>query len=493
VPKVAQKKKRSDPLGASAQNEVVMEYASSLSFDRELYFWDIVGSLAHVDSLKAAKVLSADEHGKIRKGLVNLLDDLNKGKVELRPELEDIHMNVEALLGEKIGPLAGKLHTGRSRNDQVVLDLKLYSRERLLETMEEVNELQKVLMSIAKKNMKTVLPGLTHMQPAQPVTLAHHLMAYWFKLHRDFDRLSGCYHRMNCCPLGAGAISGNTYAVDRFATAEALGFKGPMSNSMDAVSDRDFAAEAMFCLSLIQVHLSSLAEDIVIWNSPQFGFVKLSPKLTTSSSMMPQKRNPDIAELARGKTGRVVGNLVSMLMVLKGLPLSYNRDLQEDKEPLFDAFDNVVDSLWAVRNLLASAEFDKGKMREACSSVNITATDLADYLAKKGMPFREAYLMVKEMVEYAVKEDIPFEEWKLSCFKEYSDLFEKDVLDYIKPESAVDRRKIHGGTSVSAQKVSIEKAEEFAERQAKEMGSVEWDVEGTVTRLLGEKAGYRPR
>jgi len=262
---------------------------------------------------------------------------------------------------------------------------------------------------------------------------------------------------------------------------------------MDAVSDRDFAAEAMFCLSLIQVHLSSLAEDIVIWNSPQFGFVKLSLNLTTSSSMMPQKRNPDIAELARGKAGRVVGNLISILMMLKGLPLSYNRDLQEDKEPLFDAFDNVVDSLWAVRNLLASAKFDKEKMRKACSSVNITATDLADYLAKKGMPFRDAYLMVKEMVEYAVDNDVPFEEWKLSCFKEYSDLFEKDVLDYLKPESAVDRRKIHGGTSVSAQKESMEKAEEFAERQAKEMESVEWDVEGTVTRLLGAQAGSRPR
>jgi len=490
---VAQKKTKLDPLRASAQEEVVTEYTSSLPFDKELYFWDILGSIAHVDSLKGAKVLSAAEHAKIRKGLAAVLDNLNKGKVELRPELEDIHMNVEALLGDMIGPLAGKLHTGRSRNDQITLDLKLYSRERILETMEELSELQEVLLSIAKKNLKTVMPGMTHFLPAQPVTLAHHTMAHWFKLHRDFDRLSCCYDRMNCCPLGAGAIAGNTYDIDRFATAEALGFKGPTSNSMDSVSDRDYAAETMFCLAMIQVHLSSMAEEIALWNNPQFGYIKLSPTLTTSSSMMPQKRNPDVAELARAKVGRVVGDMLSMIVVMKGLPLAYNRDLQEDKEPVFDAFDSVVDSLWAIRSLLCCADFDVKRMRAACSAGNIIATDLADYLVKKGMPFRKAYLTVKDMVNCSIDEGEPLEEWELSCFKEFSGLFGKDVLDYVKPESAVERRKIHGGTSSSSEKASIAIAEKYVERQLKVMESIEEDVEGTITRLLGAKAGSRPQ
>ena len=491
--KVVQKKTKLDPLHASVQEDVVTEYTSSLPFDKELYFWDIVGSLAHVDSLKGAKVLTAAEHSKIRNGLVSVLDDLNKGKVELRPELEDIHMNVEALLGDRIGALAGKLHTGRSRNDQITLDLKLYTRERILETMEELNELQEVLMSIAKKNLKTVMPGMTHFLPAQPVTLAHHMMAHWFKLHRDFDRLSCCYKRLNCCPLGAGALAGNTYDIDRFATAEALGFNGPTSNSMDAVSDRDYAAETMFCLSMIQVHLSSIAEEIALWNNPQFGYIRLSPTLTTSSSMMPQKRNPDMAELARAKVGRVVGDMLSMLVVMKGLPLAYNRDLQEDKEPVFDAFDSAVDSLWAIRSLLCCAEFDAKKMRAACSNGNIVATDLADYLVKKGMTFRTAYLTVKDMVNDSIEEGEPFEEWELSCFKEYSDLFGKDVLDYIKPESAVERRKLHGGPAVSAEKVSIAIAEKYSKHQAEKMDSIAKDVEGTINRLVGAKAGSRPR
>jgi len=487
------KKAKIDPLHAAAQEEVVTEYTSSLPFDKELYFWDIVGSLAHVDSLKKAKVLTAGECDKIRKGLVSVLDGINKGKVVLRPELEDIHMNVEALLGDRIGKLAGKLHTGRSRNDQITLDLKLYSRERILETMEELYELQEVLLSIAKKNLRTVMPGMTHFLPAQPVTLAHHMMAHWFKLHRDFDRLSCCYKRMNCCPLGAGAIAGNTYDIDRFATAAAMGFRGPTSNSMDSVSDRDYAAETMFCLSMIQVHLSSIAEEIALWNNPQFGYIKLSPTLTTSSSMMPQKRNPDVAELARAKVGRAVGDMLSMIVVMKGLPLSYNRDLQEDKEAIFDAFDTAVDSLWAIRALLCCMEFDAKRMRAACSAGNILATDLADYLVKKGMPFRTAYLTVKGMVNESIEEGEPFEEWELSCFKEYSNLFGKDVLEYIKPESAVERRKLHGGPAVSAEKASIAIAEKYSKQQLEVMSSIEKDVEGTITRLVGAKAGSRPR
>jgi argininosuccinate lyase len=477
--------KNTENLLQTSQNEVVTEYTGSLEFDRELYFWDIVGSLAHVDSLLEAEILSKNEHSKIRKGLTGVLDDLNKGKVELRPELEDIHMNIEALLTERIGKVAGKLHTGRSRNDQVSLDIKLYTRERILETLEELSALQNVLTMIAGKNLKTVMPGMTHMQPAQPISLAHHMMAHWFKFQRDFERLVHCYDRMNLSPLGAGALAGNVYDIDRFKVAKALGFRGPTENSIDTVSDRDFVAESIFCLNMIQIHLSSISQELILWNTPQFGFVSLSPRLTTGSSMMPQKRNPDIAELARAKTGRLSGNLISILTTLKGLPLAYNRDLQEDKEPLFDAFDSVVDSIWAIRSLLASAKFDTDKLREAVMRANLTATDLADYLVGKGVPFRTAYTTVKQMVQDSIKEDSPIEEWGLSCLRSYSKLFGKDALDHLNPEKSMERRKIHGGTAASSVKKSIETAKKMTEKDAKTLKRIEEDVQGTISRLIG--------
>ena len=477
--------KKTENLLQTSQNEVVTEYTGSLEFDRELYFWDIVGSLAHVDSLLEAEILSKDEHSKIRKGLTGVLADLNKGKVELRPELEDIHMNIEALLTERIGKVAGKLHTGRSRNDQVSLDIKLYTRERILETLEELSALQNVLTMIAVKNLKTVMPGMTHMQPAQPISLAHHMMAHWFKFQRDFERLVHCYDRMNLSPLGAGAIAGNVYDIDRFKVAKALGFRGPTENSIDTVSDRDFVAESIFCLNMIQIHLSSISQELILWNTPQFGFVSLSPRLTTGSSMMPQKRNPDIAELARAKTGRLSGSLISILTTLKGLPLAYNRDLQEDKEPLFDAFDSVVDSIWAIRSLLASAKFNTDKLREAVMKANLTATDLADYLVGKGVPFRTAYTTVKQMVQDSIKEDSPMEEWGLSCLRSYSKLFDKDALDHLKPEKSMERRKIHGGTAASSVKKSIETAKKMTEKDAKTVKRIEEDVQGTISRLIG--------
>jgi argininosuccinate lyase len=478
-------KKSIDNLLQTSQNELVTEYTGSLAFDRELYFWDIIGSMAHVDSLLEADVLTKQEHAKIRKGLASVLDDLNKGKVELKPELEDIHMNIEALLTDRIGRIAGKLHTGRSRNDQVSLDIKLYTRERILETLEELSALQKVLVSIASKNMKTVMPGMTHMQPAQPVSLAHHMMAHWFKLQRDFGRLSCCYDRMNLSPLGAGAIAGNVYDINRFKVAKALGFRGPTENSIDTVSDRDFVAETIFCLNMVQIHLSSISQEIIMWNTPQFGFISLSPRLTTGSSMMPQKRNPDIAELARAKTGRLSGSLVSILTTLKGLPLAYNRDLQEDKEPLFDAFDSVIDSTWAIRSLLASAKFNTGRLREAVMKANLSATDLADYLVEKGMPFRTAYTVVKKMVQDSIKEDSPMEEWGLSCLQSYSKLFGKDALDHLKPEKSMERRKIHGGSAASSVRRSIETAKKISDHDSKVLKKIEGDVQGTITRLLG--------
>jgi len=457
----------------------------SLPFDRRLFSWDIIGSLAHIDSLKAAGVLTAKEQKDMRGGLIELLDDLKKGKAALSPDLEDIHMNIEALLGEKIGSLAGKLHTGRSRNDQVALDLRLYSRERTLKTLEELAELQEIILSIAKQNLKTVMPGLTHLQPAQPVTLAHHMMAYWFKFKRDFDRLKECYNRMNFCPLGAGALAGNTYRIDRFQVANALGFAGPMENSMDAVSDRDFAVELIFCLTVIMNHISSIAEEIILWNTPQFGFINLSPELTTGSSMMPQKRNPDIAELARAKSGRVTGDLVSLLTVLKGLPLTYNRDLQEDKEPLFDAFDTSIDSLAAIRNLLSTAKFNAEKMKDACLSSNLAATDLADYLVGKGIPFRNAYAIVKEMIKESIKDESPLEKWSLAQLRKHSDLFEDDAVDFLQLEKAVERREIFGGTSASAVEKSLSLAEKYANEHKKAIEKIRGDVEGTISRLLG--------
>ncbi|MEM4264520.1 MAG: argininosuccinate lyase [Thermoplasmata archaeon] len=483
--KKAKKAPTTDNILQTSQYEVVMEYTGSLSFDRELYFWDIIGSLAHAESLLEAKILTKSEHEKIRKGLVELLMELNKGTTELRPELEDIHMNIEALLTDKIGQIAGKLHTGRSRNDQVSLDVRLYCRERILETLEELHALQETLVSIAERNLESVMPGLTHMQPAQPVTLAHHMMAYWFKFQRDFDRLKDCYDRLNKCPLGAGAIAGNTFPIDRFKVAKALGFTAPTENSMDTVSDRDFVAETMFCLSMVQLHISSIAEEIILWNTPQFGYVSLSPRLTTASSMMPQKRNPDIAELARAKTGRVSGDLISILTTLKGLPMAYNRDLQEDKEPLFDAFDSVVDSIWAIRSLLSTAKFNIERMRQACIASNITATDLAEYLVDKGEPFREAYLTVKMMVQDAFDSGSSVESLSIDELKKYNKSFDIDAMEYLKPEKAIERRKIFGGPAVGAVEKSIAIARELTEKNEKTLEKIGEDVQGTINRLLG--------
>lgn len=474
----------------TSQYEVVMEYTGSLTFDRELYFWDIVGSLAHAQSLLDAGVLTEEEHEKIQKGLIELLMELNKGARELRPELEDIHMNIEALLTEKIGSIAGKLHTGRSRNDQVSLDVRLYCRERILEAMEELRALQETLLSISERNLETVMPGLTHMQPAQPVTLAHHMMAYWFKFQRDFERLRDCYDRLNKCPLGAGALAGNTFPIDRFKVAKSLGFNGPTENSMDTVSDRDFVAETIFCLSMIQLHISSISEEIILWNTSQFGYISLSPRLTTASSMMPQKRNPDIAELARGKTGRVSGDLLAILTTLKGLPMAYNRDLQEDKEPLFDAFDSVVDSIWAMRSLLSTAKFNARKMRQACIASNITATDLAEYLVRKGVPFREAYLTVKMMAQDAFESGRSIESLSIDELKKYNKSFDKDSIEYLKPENAVSRRKIIGGPAIEAIRRSIDTAREMSRKNEMVLERIGEDVQGTINRLLGPGVNF---
>jgi len=477
------KKQPKNPL-QSPQNEVITEFTSSLPFDRELYFWDIVGSLAHVDALAEAGIVTQKEQKSLKSGLKSVLKSIQEGEAELLLELEDIHMNVESLLSEEIGALAGKLHTGRSRNDQGALDLRLYVRERVLETLEELMEFQKVLIRIAKKNLGTIMPGMTHLQPAQPVSLAHHLMAYWFKMKRDFDRLVGCYERLNFCPLGSGALSGSSYGIDRFELAKSLNFRGPTDNSMDSVSDRDFAVESVFCLSLIMEHLSSLAEEIILWNSPQFGFIHLSPDFTTGSSMMPQKRNPDIAELTRGKVGRVAGDLVSLLTVLKGLPLTYNRDLQEDKEPVFDAFDTAVDSLWAMRNLLSTAKFDSIRMEEACKSSNLHATDLADYLVGMGMPFREAYSLVKKMIEDSSGSGSSIDEWTIKDFQKYSTLFKDDVKGYLELKNVMNRREVYGGTSEKSVGESISLVDALAKEESSVIRKIRDDVEKPVLQLL---------
>lgn len=467
----------------SPQNEVIIEFTSSVPFDCELYFWDIVGSIAHVDSLKKAGILSAKEQKSLKSGLKNLLEKIQKGKVELKPELEDIHMNIEVLLEAEIGSLAQKLHTGRSRNDQVALDLRLYGRERILEVLEELFELQNVLESIAEKNLKTAMPGFTHLQPAQPISLAHHMMAYWFKFNRDIDRLLDCYGRLNLCPLGAGALAGNTYGIDRSEVAEALGFDGATENSIDSVSDRDFAAEAVFCLSMVMSHISSMAEEIILWNTPQFGFIKLSDELTTGSSMMPQKRNPDVAELARAKSGVVMGDLISLLSILKGLPMSYNRDLQEDKPSLFDAFDATSDSVWAIRNLLSTSKFDKKRMKDACLSSNLVATDLADYLVGKGIAFRDAYSIMKKMIADSNKANSPVEGWPVSKLKKYHPRFGKDVREFLNPQNAIERREIFGGTAIPSVKVAISLSRKYSKQKKKAIEEIRKDVEGTIARL----------
>ncbi|HBT46722.1 MAG TPA: argininosuccinate lyase [Peptococcaceae bacterium] len=446
-------------------DRLVEDFHSSLSFDRRLYRHDIRGSIAHARMLAAVGLLSQEEAAKIVRGLEEILADIEAGRVSFDIGAEDIHMNIEKLLTEKVGEAGKKLHTARSRNDQVALDLRLYLKDEIREISRLLSRLQQVLVDLAEKHLFTLMPGYTHLQKAQPVTLAHHLLAYFEMFERDQGRLEDCMKRLDVCPLGSGALAGTALPIDRRLVAAELGFKDISANSLDAVSDRDFAVEFLAAASLIMMHLSRLGEEIVLWCTEEFGFVELDDAYSTGSSMMPQKKNPDVAELVRGKTGRVYGHLMGLLTVLKGLPLAYNKDLQEDKEAVFDTVDTLKGCLLVMAPLLATARFKEERMRAAARQGFSNATDVAEYLVMKGVPFREAHRIVGSLVLYCLDKGCNLGDLSLAELQRYSPAFEDDIIEYLTVEACVKRRRIPGGPSPEAVREALARARDLlAER-----------------------------
>jgi len=427
-------------------DELLVEYTSSLPFDNRLYRHDIDGSIAHAGMLAKQGIIPQTDADAIIKGLSNIKNEIEEGKFVFKTELEDIHMAVEARLFELIGDAAGRLHTARSRNDQVALDMRLFTKEAITQTLSAIKHLQQSLVELAEKNSDVILPGYTHLQPAQPVLLAHHLLAYFEMLSRDSERFTGVLERTDVMPLGSGAIAGAAYDIDREFIAKELGFSRVSRNSMDAVSDRDFVIEYLSTAAICMMHLSRLAEEIIIWSSAEFGFIELDDAYATGSSIMPQKKNPDIAELARGKTGRVYGDLMAMLTIMKGLPLSYNRDLQEDKERLFDSVDTLLSSLDVFSGMIATLKVDKENMEKAANRDYILATDLADYLVNKGETFRNAHGITARLISYATGKGKALAELNLGEYKDFSPLFGDDILS-VTAKSSVAAKNITGGTA----------------------------------------------
>jgi len=427
-------------------DKLVAQYTASIPFDFRLYPYDIAGSIAHARMLARQGIISEKEAEVMIKGLESIQGEMEQGKFQFKTELEDIHMNIEARLIEKVGEIGRKLHTARSRNDQVALDLRLFAKEAISETLVSLKKFQRVLISLAEANKGVVMPGYTHLQPAQPVLLAHHLLAYFEMLKRDASRFSDCLRRADVMPLGSGALAGVAYNVDREFLARELGFSQISQNSIDAVSDRDFVLEYEAAASLCMMHLSRLAEEIVLWSSAEFSFVELDEAYATGSSIMPQKKNPDVAELARGKAGRVYGRLMALLTTMKALPLSYNRDLQEDKEGFFDTVDTILTTLEVFTGMLKTLRVKGENTERAVKRGYILATDLADYLVKKGEAFRTAHNIVARLVSYAMEKDKSFSELSLSEYRELSPLFGEDVYS-ITVESSIAARDIIGGTA----------------------------------------------
>ncbi|MDD2401061.1 MAG: argininosuccinate lyase [Clostridia bacterium] len=453
------------------------DFHSSINFDQRLYHYDIIGSIAHARMLCKTGIIAKEETEKIIWGLNELLSEIEKGTIEFSVEAEDIHMNVETLLIEKIGPSGKKLHTARSRNDQVTLDTRMYAKDQIVRTQELLFGLVETLVSIAEKHSDTIMPGYTHLQIAQPVTLGHHVMAYVEMFKRDFERLEDCYKRTNVMPLGSGALAGTTFPLDRKMVAEQLGFLNVSENSMDSVSDRDYVIEMLGALSLIMVHLSRFCEEIVLWASQEWSFVNLDDAYSTGSSIMPQKKNPDVAELIRGKTGRVYGDLLTILTVMKGIPLAYNKDMQEDKEALFDGVDNVQKCLLIFTPMIATLTFNKENMRKAAGKGYSNATDLADYLVRKGMSFRDAHRIVGELVNYCINksknlEDLTLEEFNAHLMKENEaniKLIGEDVYAALALDNVVKRRCTYGGTSPEQVKQAIKRAKKYLDGAKKKL------------------------
>ena len=428
-------------------HRLVETFTSSLSFDRRLYPYDLQGSVAHCKALERAGVLSRKETAQILRGLEEVRSELESGRFSFAEEDEDIHMAIERRLTELIGPIGGKLHTGRSRNDQVALDVRLYLRDALGALLDSLRRFQRVLLEKARAHLDVVMPGYTHLQRAQPVLFAHHLLAYVEMIERDKGRVRDALVRLDVMPLGSGALAGTNYPVDRTYTARLLGFTQVSENSLDAVSDRDFAIEVLASLAMVMMHLSRLSEELVLWASQEFQFVDLPDSFCTGSSMMPQKKNPDVPELVRGKTGRVYGHLLALLTTLKGLPLSYNRDLQEDKEALFDAMSTVVASLEVSTELIKGLTVNRAMLAKAAGSGYLLATELADYLVTKGVPFRQAHVTIGRVVRWCLDRKQDLRDLTLADLRSFSDRFEKDALDVVTVEGAIERKAQIGGTA----------------------------------------------
>jgi len=439
----------------------IEEFGASISFDQELVMEDIEGSIAHVKMLGKTNIISPEESEKIVAGLLNLKEKAQASELEYSVSEEDIHLNLEKMLTDDIGPVGGKLHTGRSRNDQVATDMHLYLKKQVQIIKGHIKELQAALVGQAQENVDTVLPGYTHLQRAQPISFAHHLLAYFWMLQRDYERFDESTKRIDVSPLGASALAGTTFPIDRHYTAEQLGFAAVYENSMDAVSDRDFIVEFLSNSALTITHLSRLAEEIILWSSREFSFIELDDTYATGSSIMPQKKNPDMAELIRGKTGRVVGNLVGMLTTLKGLPLTYNKDMQEDKEGMFDTVHTLTGSLKIFAGMIATMTVKKEVMEEAVHQDFSNATELADYLATKGIPFREAHEIVGKLVLTCINKNCYLLDLSIHELKEACPNIEEDVYEVLSPRQAVKRRNSYGGTGFEQVKFQLEKAKQL--------------------------------
>ena len=444
-------------------DQLVYNFNASISFDKRFYAQDMKGSMAHVRMLAKQGILTEEERDQILDGLNGILKDVEEGRLEITSEYEDIHSFVEAVLIDRIGDAGKKLHTGRSRNDQVALDMKLYVRDEIKEIDELVKKLLETLNKIMEENLHTYMPGFTHLQKAQPITLAHHMGAYFEMFRRDRGRLADIYDRMNYCPLGSGALAGTTYPLDRAYSAELMGFAGPTMNSMDSVADRDYVIELLSAMSTIMMHLSRFSEEIIIWNSNEYQFVEIDDAYSTGSSIMPQKKNPDIAELVRGKTGRVYGALMSILTTMKGIPLAYNKDMQEDKELTFDAIDTVKGCLALFEGMISTMKFRNDVMENSAKHGFTNATDAADYLVNHGVPFRDAHGIVGRLVLYCLDKKIPLDEMTLEEYKAISPVFEEDIYEAISIKTCVEKRMTIGAPGPDAMANVVEWNKKYLE------------------------------
>lgn len=442
-------------------NELAWNFNASITFDKRFLEVDVKGSKAHAEMLAKQGIITMQEKEDIVKGLDSILEDVKSGKLEITTKYEDIHSFLEANLIERIGDAGKKVHTGRSRNDQVALDMRLYARDEVEHVTALLTDILKVLNGIMGENLETYMPGFTHLQKAQPVTLAHHFGAYFEMFKRDLLRMKDIYKRMNYCPLGAGALAGTTYPLDREYTAKLLGFEGPTLNSMDSVADRDYLIEFMSALSTVMMHLSRFSEEIIIWNSNEYRFVTIDDAYSTGSSIMPQKKNPDIAELVRGKTGRVYGNLMTLLTTMKGIPLAYNKDMQEDKEAFFDAVDNTSNCLILFTQMLSTLQFNKDNMKRSAMLGFTNATDAADYLVKKGMPFRDAHSVIGRLVLYCIDKNCAIDDLGIEDLKSFSELFDNDIYEEISLETCVNKRLTIGAPSLKCMSEIVKLNDEF--------------------------------